>query len=160
MVAGKTAALLSASAAVGGIAGVADARTVAGLAEAGRRLGLAFQVHDDALGVWGDAAETGKPVADDIRSRKKSYPVVWAFEQLEGAGRRELEALYASERIDERGVTRVLELLDAAGARNAARSTAEGHARAAIDTLRELSLDDARRQDIESLAETIVSRRS
>jgi geranylgeranyl diphosphate synthase type I len=158
MIAGKTAALLSASAAIGGIAGGADARTVAGLAEAGRLLGLAFQVQDDVLGVWGEAAATGKPVADDIRARKKSYPVVWAFEHAEETDRRELRRLYASSEIDEPGVKRVLAILDAAGARPAARAAAEGHARSAIDTLRSLPLDETRRDEIESLAGMIASR--
>ncbi len=74
MIAGKTAALLGASMAIGAIAGGADAATVEAMGECGRLLGLAFQVQDDVLGIWGESAVTGKPVADDIRSRKKSFP--------------------------------------------------------------------------------------
>jgi geranylgeranyl diphosphate synthase type I len=40
---------------------------------------LAFQIQDDVLGIWGKADVTGKPVADDIRRRKKSLPVVYVL---------------------------------------------------------------------------------
>ncbi|HEX9334695.1 MAG TPA: polyprenyl synthetase family protein, partial [Pseudonocardiaceae bacterium] len=45
----------------------------------GDRMGLAFQVADDLLGIWGDPRMTGKPVYSDLASRKKSLPVVAAL---------------------------------------------------------------------------------
>ncbi|NEE37819.1 polyprenyl synthetase family protein, partial [Streptomyces sp. SID7982] len=71
--------------------GGAPQATVAELDRAGRHLGVAFQAVDDLLGIWGDPALTGKPVHNDLRQRKKTYPVLAA---LAGAGpaRRELAA--------------------------------------------------------------------
>ena len=47
--------------------------------EYGDHLGLAFQLVDDLLGIWGDPAVTGKPIWSDLRQRKKSLPVASAL---------------------------------------------------------------------------------
>ncbi len=78
MSAGKTGALLGAAACLGAALGGGTAGQIAALAAYGEELGLAFQLVDDLLGVWGDPAVTGKPVLSDLRSRKKSAPVVLA----------------------------------------------------------------------------------
>jgi geranylgeranyl diphosphate synthase type I len=49
---------------------------LAGLRSFGVRLGLAFQLVDDVLGLWGNPAVTGKPTGSDLARRKKSMPVV------------------------------------------------------------------------------------
>jgi len=79
MIEGKTAALFAASCELGALcAGVSPERAAAyGLM--GRAYGLAFQIRDDVLGTWGTPAETGKPAGADIRRRKWSFPVAWAF---------------------------------------------------------------------------------
>lgn len=79
MAADKTSALLACSASIGAALADAPADIVAGLAEYGEHLGLAFQLVDDMLGLWGDPAVTGKPVFSDLRARKKSAPVVLAL---------------------------------------------------------------------------------
>ena len=50
-------------------------------------LGLAFQLVDDLLGIWGDSELTGKPVGSDLRARKKSLPIAYALENGGRAGR-------------------------------------------------------------------------
>jgi geranylgeranyl diphosphate synthase type I len=47
----------------------------------GHHLGLAFQIRDDILGIWGDPAEMGKPVGGDLLRRKRSLPVIHALSQ-------------------------------------------------------------------------------
>lgn len=159
MIAGKTAALLGASMAIGGIAAGADAATVSGLEEAGRALGMAFQAQDDVLGIWGEPAVTGKPVADDIRSRKKSLPVVHAFERLSGAALAELERVYGADAdVPGDDVERVLALLDEAGARAAAESYARRELERALALLRALPLDEGRRVEIERIGGYFVER--
>jgi geranylgeranyl diphosphate synthase type I len=76
---GKTASLLGASAGIGALLGGGPAVAVEALRTFGRQCGLAFQLVDDVLGIWGDPAVTGKPIHSDLRSRKKSFPVTWAF---------------------------------------------------------------------------------
>jgi geranylgeranyl diphosphate synthase type I len=76
----KTGALLGCAAALGALLGGAPPATVAALDRAGRHLGIAFQVVDDLLGIWGDPAVTGKPVYGDLREHKKTFPVLAALD--------------------------------------------------------------------------------
>ncbi len=158
MIAGKTAALLSASAAIGAIAAGSDPSTVRAVADSGRLLGLAFQVQDDVLGIWGETEVTGKPVADDIRSRKKSFPIVYAMEHLPPPRRPALLAVYASPDISEADVDAVLVLLDEAGARSASTAAAERWADEAVAALNPLDLVPEHRAELEALAAFFVHR--
>ncbi|MEN3608641.1 polyprenyl synthetase family protein [Plantactinospora sp. ZYX-F-223] len=90
----KTAALLSCSATLGAVLCGAPPALVDGLSRYGERLGLAFQLVDDLLGIWGEPAVTGKPVLSDLRARKKSVPVVRALTSGGPAGD-QLAELYA-----------------------------------------------------------------
>ncbi|WP_019634145.1 polyprenyl synthetase family protein [Actinomadura atramentaria] len=82
MAGGKTAALLACSCSIGAVLTGAPEPVAAALAGFGSELGLAFQLVDDLLGIWGDPAVTGKPALSDLRSRKMSLPIVAAL----GAG--------------------------------------------------------------------------
>ena len=79
MAQGKTGALLDCACSLGALAGGGSPEQVAHLSRFGSRLGLAFQVVDDLLGMWGDPASTGKPAHSDLRNRKKSLPIVAAL---------------------------------------------------------------------------------
>lgn len=76
MVAGKTAALLSACCHIGSLLGGADDAKQEAYRSFGQYLGLAFQVQDDILGIWGNEAVTGKSVASDLVDGKNSLPVL------------------------------------------------------------------------------------
>ena len=76
MVAGKTAALLSACCHIGSILGGADESRQDAYRSFGHAVGIAFQVQDDILGIWGDEAITGKSAASDLLEGKKSLPVL------------------------------------------------------------------------------------
>ncbi len=79
MVAGKTAALLSACTQVGSLLGGADSAAQETWHNFGHYLGLAFQVQDDYLGIWGDSALTGKSTESDLVAGKKSLPVLFGL---------------------------------------------------------------------------------
>jgi geranylgeranyl diphosphate synthase, type I len=79
MVSGKTAALLSACTQVGALLGGADETTQGNYRDFGHYLGLAFQVQDDYLGIWGDSALTGKSTESDLMAGKKSLPVIFGL---------------------------------------------------------------------------------
>jgi len=76
MISGKTAALLAGCCAIGALLGGADEVTREAYRSFGQYLGLAFQIQDDILGIWGDEAVTGKSVASDLVEGKKSLPVL------------------------------------------------------------------------------------
>ena len=76
MISGKTAALLSACCQIGALLGGADEELQGSYRSFGHYLGLAFQVQDDILGIWGDEKVTGKSVASDLVEGKNSLPVL------------------------------------------------------------------------------------
>jgi geranylgeranyl diphosphate synthase type I len=79
MVAGKTAALISSCTYIGALAAQVDPKTCEVYRKFGELLGLAFQVQDDLLGIWGDARRLGKSTASDLVSGKKSLPVLYGL---------------------------------------------------------------------------------
>ncbi|HSL29715.1 MAG TPA: polyprenyl synthetase family protein [Anaerolineales bacterium] len=76
MISGKTAALLSACCHIGSLLGGADESKQDAYRSFGHYLGLAFQVQDDILGIWGDEVLTGKSAASDLIEGKHSLPVL------------------------------------------------------------------------------------
>jgi geranylgeranyl diphosphate synthase type I len=154
----KTAALLSASASIGAVLADAPAESITGLADYGRHLGLAFQLVDDVLGIWGDPTRTGKPALSDLRSRKTSLPVAWAVEHG-GPAAVLLRDVLAGEAPPDEG--RLLELaaaLAGAGAADWARSEARSHAGAAIAALAPLAVQAHAYSELTDLAEFVVLR--
>jgi geranylgeranyl diphosphate synthase, type I len=79
MITGKTAALLAGCCQMGAILGHADPAAEAAYHHFGLSLGLAFQVQDDILGIWGDESVTGKSAASDLLEGKKSLPVLYGL---------------------------------------------------------------------------------
>ncbi|MFD4629488.1 family 2 encapsulin nanocompartment cargo protein polyprenyl transferase [Streptomyces sp. NPDC058284] len=75
----KTGALLGCACAVGAVYAGAGAEEADALDGFGREAGLAFQLIDDVIGIWGDPGRTGKPAGADLAARKKSLPVVAAL---------------------------------------------------------------------------------
>ena len=80
MIQGKTGALTQAACAIGAILAGASEDRISALAQYGAWLGIAFQLQDDVLGIWGDPELTGK-TGSDLSHRKKTLPVLYAAER-------------------------------------------------------------------------------
>jgi geranylgeranyl diphosphate synthase type I len=160
MAAGKTGALLACAASIGAVLAGADRTRVTALATYGQELGLAFQLVDDVLGIWGDPDVTGKPVGADLRARKKSLPVTWAT-TYGGAAGRELAQWLAQPGPDtDDDIRAAARFVDAAGGRawaseEAARRLALGEA-----ALATADLDRDARDELVALGRFIVTRES
>ena len=83
MIQGKTAALFASCARMGAIIGGLDEKGSDNYGQFGHCLGMAFQIYDDWLGVWGDPRKTGKSACSDLIEGKKSLPVLMGLEQTE-----------------------------------------------------------------------------
>ncbi|NMI00486.1 polyprenyl synthetase family protein [Pseudonocardia acidicola] len=165
MVAGKTGALLSASAAIGAVLAGAPPAIVDALSRFGAQLGMAFQLVDDLLGIWGDPAATGKPVFSDLRAHKRTLPVTYAVTHGGPAGQ-ELAGWLATpaDRTgngsgdDEAALRRAAGLVEKAGGRRWATAEARRRVGAAEDALAAAGMPDGPRAELAALARFVATR--
>lgn len=134
MAGGKTAAMFAAPFAIGAILAGAPEATVGALRAYGSHVGLAFQMVDDVLGIWGDPTVTGKPVGDDLASRKMTYPVILALESAEEAGGSFRRAYETAPGAEDR-IEAMARWVEATGARAATEEKAREELRRAMDAL-------------------------
>ena len=158
MIAGKTAALVSASTAVGALLGGARRRVVDTYREFGLQLGLAFQIVDDILGIWGDPEVTGKSIASDILERKKSYPVLCALQWESEHHLSDLHRLYGEKTLGESDLPAVILLLERAGARALAIERAARHHRQALACLEGVGGATPARAALIEIADALLDR--
>lgn len=86
--------------AVGAALAGADHAQLAALAAFGHPVGMAFQLRDDVLGVFGDEAATGKPSGDDLREGKRTVLIAYARERLSVPARRIVDELVGDPGLD------------------------------------------------------------
>lgn len=154
MIAGKTATLISASMEIGALCGGADADLRFAYRDFGHYLGLAFQVQDDILGIWGDEALTGKSAASDLIERKKSLPVLLGLEK-EG----EFAKRWAKGNIRRtEDVPKLAEMLEREGARHKAQEAADRMTDLALDALRIANPQGEAGEILYALAQGLLNR--
>jgi geranylgeranyl diphosphate synthase, type I len=157
MASGKTGSLLAASASIGAVLAGADEAVVAALSTFGAQFGLAFQLVDDVLGIWGDPAVTGKPVYSDLRARKKTLPVAWALANSRVAPALR-DWLAAPDEPDEASLAGAADMLEVAGARGWALAAARTRLELAGQALATVRIPAGARADMLALAQFVVER--
>lgn len=155
MVGGKTGALLGAPLEMGAILAGAEASVATILGQWGYEVGLAFQIQDDYLGIWGDPGQTGKSNTNDIARRKKTLPIVLGLQSSAAAD--VIRAAFASEP-DTAAIERVTSALNTAGADALCREEAHRHARRAEELLQSIKLPDAARAQLAEVGDYFINR--
>jgi geranylgeranyl diphosphate synthase type I len=139
----KTAALIGCACSLGASFGRGSPDQVGSLRGFGECVGLAFQLVDDLLGIWGDPTVTGKPAYSDLRSRKKSLPVVAALSSGTAEGRELARLYHGPEPLSGPDLVRAAKLIESAGGRSWSQQQADqllaiasGHLRSAESSRR------------------------
>ena len=154
----KTAALMACACSIGAIFVGAPASLAMNLAGFGAHAGLAFQLTDDLLGIWGATEVTGKPVGSDLQARKKSMPVVIALNSGTAAGHELAELLARTEALTQDEVDRAAKLVEAAGGREQTEAMADTELASAISCLDNAEMPDDVRAEFVAIAEFITAR--
>jgi len=157
MAVAKTGSLLAASVAIGALLADAPVSTVDALVTFGQEFGLAFQLVDDVLGIWGDPAVTGKPVHSDLRARKKSLPVTYAT-TLDERNPELMDWLHGSGEPAPAALARIADLLDHLGARRWALAQARRRMELAEQALSTVDIKPHARGELLDLARYVVER--
>ncbi|GGZ29012.1 polyprenyl synthetase [Streptomyces olivaceoviridis] len=159
----KTGALLGCACALGALYAGAGEEEVAALDGFGRQAGLAFQLIDDVIGIWGDPRHTGKPAGADLAARKKSLPVVAALTSGTPAAA-ELAALYGTPYREEEAeageIARTALAVERAGGRDWAQAEAADRMARAMQELARAVPDPEAAGGLLALAEFVTRRTS
>ena len=130
MIGGKTASLIASSTELGALASEVNPSVRNHYRDFGRHLGLAFQIRDDILGIWGEPSVTGKSAATDILTRKKTLPVLYGLDHDPT-----LKADYRPEAGGGASIEAIMRKLEDCGARKFAEEREQGHADLALASL-------------------------
>jgi geranylgeranyl diphosphate synthase type I len=152
MIEAKTSSLLAASAAAGaGIANAGEAQLQA-YRTFGHLIGLAFQILDDVLGVWGIPDETGKSAVDDLVTRKPTYVALYGLKRSP-----DFADLWGD---PSASVEELIQALDEVGAHEAARQAAASKTRLALESLDEVEAQGQAASALRSVADRLLERQS
>ena len=154
----KTGALLALSTELGALISGSSEDVVDHYASFGSDLGLAFQIRDDILGIWGDETVIGKSAATDIVSRKKSLPVLHGL-----SGSEELRRMYFDSDSDEIAdgsfVDEVIALLNQPGSREFAKMHEKRYANSAVSHLEAVSPEGDAGEALFQMTNRLLSRK-
>ncbi|HEY7125584.1 MAG TPA: polyprenyl synthetase family protein [Ktedonobacterales bacterium] len=158
----KTGTLIETAAHIGALLGTSDTGLISHLRWYGQALGLAFQIGDDLLGIWGTPAETGKPVAADLRRRKKSLPVIFALQSAPPRDKARLMALYQQDEqttLNDEEVEITLGILERARAEERTRGMLAQYCSKAMLELERAHLPPWARAEFSTFARFLAERR-
>ncbi len=136
----------------------ADAGQRAALAAFGHPLGLAFQLRDDVLGVFGDSAVTGKPSGDDLREGKRTLLIAYARERLDTAARRALDAVIGDPGLDAGQISALQQTIIDTGALDRVEAAISRYATDADAALRDARLAPPAVDALRALADAAIAR--
>jgi geranylgeranyl diphosphate synthase type II len=155
----KTAVLLAASLKIGAITGGSDDKDSGLLYEFGRNLGLAFQIQDDLLDIWGNTKVFGKTSGGDIVANKKTYPLIKALEIASDSQHKQLQKLLSLKDTDPgEKVKNVINLYDQLNIKEITETLANDYIERAFSLLRKVSVDEERKKELENIAGSLIGR--
>jgi geranylgeranyl diphosphate synthase, type II len=155
----KTAVLLAASAEIGAVIGGADEKDSELLREFGRHIGLAFQIQDDLLDIYGDARVFGKISGGDIVANKKTLLLVKAYEVADANQLKKLQELFSNRDIDTaKKVSEVIDLYDTLQIRTITENLASEHIDVAFSQLDRVNVKKERKEELEQITISLIGR--
>jgi geranylgeranyl diphosphate synthase type II len=152
----KTSVLLAASLEIGAIVGGASESNCKHLYEFGRKLGIAFQIQDDYLDAYGNAADFGKEVGGDIKQNKKTFLLLHALQVSNAEQKAQLDSLLENNVVDK--VEKVLSIFDACGVGAWAENLKTKYMDEALAHLESIAVVEVRKQPLIELANYLMNR--
>jgi geranylgeranyl diphosphate synthase, type I len=153
----KTASLIEGALQIGAVINI-DKEKIAPFKKFGNYLGLAFQIRDDILGIWGSVDKTGKPSANDLRKKKKSFPIVYSFCESKGELKNKLKKIYAQKKIDEPSVKQILSYFDALGVYDYCEQKCRHYYDLAVREIKNLPIDKKSSKHFEDISKFLIIR--
>ena len=157
----KTSVLLACAVKIGAILAGASKEDQENLYKFGEQIGLAFQLQDDLLDVYGDPKVFGKNIGGDITSNKKTYMLINAVNRANEAQRQELMGWIEAKDFDrEEKVKAVTRLYDEIGIRQLCEQKMEACYAQAQQYLAKVSVAEERKAELKAYAASMMKRQS
>jgi len=155
----KTAVVLGGALKIGALVGGADMKNADLLLEFGENLGLAFQLQDDILDVYGDPEKFGKQVGGDILSNKKTYLLIKALELADAGNKASLDSWLAKTEYDAtEKVNAVTAIYNSVNVRQYAEAEMHKYADRSFKALDDLALPQEKKEYLRSFADSLMVR--
>ena len=157
----KTSVLLAASLKIGALLGGASAADADALYDFGMHMGVAFQLKDDWLDVYGDPAVFGKKIGGDILCNKKTYMLIQALRRAEGETLTELQRWLSAEHPNpEEKIAAVTYIYKVTGVKQLCEEQIDRYTRLGLESLARVALPDATKQALSDLMQGMINRQS
>ena len=155
----KTSVLLAASLKIGALLGGASSEDAERLYDFGMNLGVAFQLKDDLLDVYGDAVIFGKNIGGDILCNKKTYMLIKAFEHADKNQLIRLNAWVDAVSFNpEEKIAAVTELYNQIGIKELCEKKMEKYCERAMESLRAVKVADKKKEELKNLMANLMHR--
>ncbi len=155
----KTAVVLGGALKIGALIGGADSKDADLLSSFGEHLGIAFQLQDDILDVYGDPEKFGKQVGGDIISNKKTYLLIKALGSADEQQKKDLAGWIALKQFDNiEKVTAITNIYDTLNVRQYAETAMQSYADKAFEALDAINLPEAHKQYLREFADGLLVR--
>ncbi len=146
MIGKKTSILLGAATKSGALVAGASEEELEKWWQYGFHVGLAYQMVDDYASIWGSVHRTGKERYGDIKEQKKTLPILYALEELQGVDRRRLLDIYHQPGVDDAQVKEVVALVDQTAARERVSQEVERHKHQALQALEGVDIETGKKE--------------
>ncbi len=157
MIEKKTSALIQASLMMGACLNK-DQKDLEPFRSLGLNLGLAFQIKDDMLGIWGNDKKTGKISGSDIRKKKKSFPIIFLMGKLDGRAGRNFREIYSCKHISGNDLKRIMGWLDRTEARQYSQEKADDYYKKTLKAIQDLPVRPNMKEHFKHISEFLVKR--
>lgn len=158
MIEKKTAALFKSSCELGALSSPNFIESdFENLSSYGKKIGTAFQLIDDLIGIYGDTKVTGKFVGNDIREGKKTLPVLLAFKNLDPLNRDKLEAIFGDKNAEDESIKAIIDQIAKLGIDKDVKLIAKTYVDDAFEILKKYDITEPR-MSLEKSALYIIER--
>lgn len=155
----KTSVLLACAAQVGAILGGASEEDAKAIYRFAEQLGLAFQIQDDILDVYGTQEQLGKPIGGDILEGKKTFMMITAMDHADAKTRAQIRELVENDMMsDKEKINSVRYLYDSLNVKDIAQQAVAEHLSSAVAALDELSIAAERTAGLRELTDGLRNR--
>ena len=159
MIENKTAVLIGCSFMFGGIVSDLNTKDINILYEAGKNLGIAFQLEDDLLDCFGDEAKFGKKIGGDILEKKKTLLFIFTQAKLNGDQRVEFENVFFSDKMDDlEKINSIKAFYEDSGAVDYLKNKVEQYSANAKNLINDLQIDSGLKLKLNNFSEKLLNR--